>query len=251
MGRTIDLDTWARREHFLLFRDFEKPHFSITATVDVSACYAASRGEGGSFTLAMLFAAMQAANAVEAFRLRIRGDEVWRHDAIGIGCTVARPDRTFGFSYFAHDTDFARFAAEGKMEMERARTSTTLADEREHDDATLHATVLPWIRFTSFTNAMRGRTPSPSSPSASGTRRGAGGTCRCAWRCTTRWWMGSTWGNSSGICRFSSTALPCPADESGPARADGVGRSPDRRYFERIPNALPPPPSPTAPTSRP
>ena len=48
VGRTIDLETWRRREHFLLFRDYEKPHFSITAAVDVSACYAASRGEGTS-----------------------------------------------------------------------------------------------------------------------------------------------------------------------------------------------------------
>lgn len=156
MGRSIDLDEWRRREHFLLFRDYDRPHFGITAAVDVSACYAASRGgEGASFTLAMLFAGMGAANAVEAFRLRLREDRVWCHDAVGIGCTVLRPDHTFGFSYFAHDTSFARFAAEGKREMERARTSTTLSDEREADDATLHATVLPWIRFTSFTNAMR------------------------------------------------------------------------------------------------
>lgn len=155
MGRTIDLETWRRREHFLLFREYERPHFSTTAAVDVSACYAASRGEGTSFTLAMLFAAMQAANAVEAFRLRLREDGIWCHDAVGIGCTVLRPDRTFGFAYFAHDTSFARFAAEGKGEMERARAGTTLSDEREADDATLHATVLPWIRFTSFTNAMR------------------------------------------------------------------------------------------------
>lgn len=156
MSRTIDLDTWRRREHFLLFRDYDRPHFSITAAVDVSACYEASRGgEGTSFTLAMLFAAMTAANAVEAFRLRLREDRAWCHDAVGIGCTVARPDRTFGFSYFTHETSFARFAADGEREMERARTGATLGDEREADDATLHATVLPWIRFTSFTNAMR------------------------------------------------------------------------------------------------
>jgi chloramphenicol O-acetyltransferase type A len=156
VGRYIDLDEWRRREHFLLFRGYDRPHFSTTAAVDVSACYAASRGgEGTSFTLAMLFAAMRAANSVEAFRLRLREDRVWCHDAVGIGCTVLRPDRTFGFAYFAHDTSFARFAAEGKREMERARTATTLADEREADDATLHATVLPWVRFTSFTNAMR------------------------------------------------------------------------------------------------
>lgn len=156
MGRTIDLETWRRREHFLLFRDYDRPHFSITAAVDVSAAYTASRGgEGVSFTLAMLFAAMQAANAVEAFRLRLREDGVWCHDAIGIGCTVARPDRTFGFAYFAPEASFARFATEGKNEMERARAGTTLGDEREDDDATLHATVLPWVRFTAFTNAMR------------------------------------------------------------------------------------------------
>lgn len=156
MGKTIDLEEWNRRQHFLLFRDYDRPHFSTTAAVDVSACYAASRGaEGTSFTLAVLFNAMSAANAVEAFRLRLRGDRVWCHDAVGIGCTVLRPDRTFGFSYFAHETSFARFAAEGRREMERARTATTLDDEREADDATLHATVLPWIRFTSFTNAMR------------------------------------------------------------------------------------------------
>jgi chloramphenicol O-acetyltransferase type A len=154
--RTIDLEGWTRREHFLLFRGYDRPHFSTTAAVDVSACYAVSRGdEGMSFTLAMLFAAMQAANAVQAFRLRLRGDGVWCHDAVGIGCTVLRPDRTFGFAYFAHETSFARFAAEGKREMERARATTTLGDEREADDATIHATVLPWIRFTSFTNAMR------------------------------------------------------------------------------------------------
>lgn len=156
MGRYIDLNGWRRREHFLLFRDYDRPHFSITAAVDVSAVYAASRGgEGASFTLAMLFAAMRAANEVEAFRLRLREAGVWCHDAVGIGCTVLRPDRTFGFAYFAHETSFARFAAEGKREMERARLSTTLGDEREADDATLHATVLPWVRFTSFTNAMR------------------------------------------------------------------------------------------------
>lgn len=155
MGRTIDLETWRRREHFRLFRGYDRPHFSVTAAVDVSACYAASRGQGPSFTLRMLFAAMQAGNAVEAFRLRLRDEGVWCHDAVGIGCTVPRPDRTFGFAYFAHDASFERFGAQGEREMERARAAATLSDEREADDATLHATVLPWVRFTSFTNALR------------------------------------------------------------------------------------------------
>ncbi|HEU0016048.1 MAG TPA: CatA-like O-acetyltransferase [Longimicrobium sp.] len=156
MASYIDLESWTRREHFRLFRAYERPHFSVTVPVDVSALYASSRGEeGASFTLGVLFAAMQAANEVEAFRLRLRGEGVWCHDAVGIGCTVLRPDRTFGFAYFPHEASFTRFAADGRREMERARAATTLMDEREADDATLHATVLPWVRFTSFTNAMR------------------------------------------------------------------------------------------------
>lgn len=154
MGRYVDLDTWKRREHFFLFRGYDRPHFSTTAAIDATACYAGSRGGEGRFTFAMLFAAMHAANEVEAFRLRLREDRVWCHDTLGIGCTVLRPDRTFGFAYFAHEPSFSRFAAAGRREMERARAGTTLSDEREADDATLHATVLPWVRFTSFANAM-------------------------------------------------------------------------------------------------
>jgi chloramphenicol O-acetyltransferase type A len=157
VGHYIDLDGWARREHFHLFRGYDRPHFSVSTDVDVTALYEASRGpEGPSFFLATLFAGMHAASATEAFRLRMRGDRVWCHDAVSIGCTVLRADRTFGFGYFPHDPSFPRFAADGRAELERARAGTALLDDaREEDDAYLHSTVLPWIRFTSFTNALR------------------------------------------------------------------------------------------------
>lgn len=156
VGHYIDLDRWSRRSHFLLFRGYDRPHFSVTAEVDVSALYAASRQpRGPSFILGVLFAALHAANAIEAFRLRIREDRVWSHAAVGIGCTVLRPDRTFGFAYFPHERSFARFAAQGRIEIERSRADPGLLDARAHDDSWIHGTVLPWIRFTSFTNAHR------------------------------------------------------------------------------------------------
>ena len=156
MGHYIDLDRWSRRSHFLLFRDYDRPHFSITADVDVSRLYAASREpDGPSFVLGVLFAAQHAANSIEAFRLRLRGDRVWCHDAVGIGCTVARPDRSFGFGYFPWEESFARFAEQGRAEIESAKSHTVLLDERATDDSWLHSTFLPWIRFTSFANANR------------------------------------------------------------------------------------------------
>jgi chloramphenicol O-acetyltransferase type A len=154
MGNYIDLDGWPRRSHYLLFRDFDRPHFSITADVEVSRLYAASREPGGpSYVLAVLFAAMHAANAIEAFRLRIRDDRVWRHARVGIGSTVLRPDRSFGFGYFPWESTFATFAARGRAELDRARAGTDLMDEQAYDDSWIHTTTLPWIRFTSFANA--------------------------------------------------------------------------------------------------
>jgi len=68
---------------------------------------------------------------------------------------VARPNRTFGFGYFDWEPSFARFEAAGRVELDRARDDTTVIDPRRRNDAWIHSTFLPWIRFTSFANAHR------------------------------------------------------------------------------------------------
>jgi chloramphenicol O-acetyltransferase type A len=156
VGEYIDLETWSRRDLHALFMEYDRPHFSITAEVDVSRHYHASRAaDGPSFVLGVLFAAQHAANSVEALRLRIREQGVYRHHRVGIGCTVARPDRTFGFGYFEWEPSFARFQSAGRAELDRARGDTTVIDPRRRNDAWIHSTFLPWIRFTSFANAHR------------------------------------------------------------------------------------------------
>jgi chloramphenicol O-acetyltransferase len=41
---------------------------------------------------------MPAADVIEGFRLRLREHRVWCIDAVGIGYTLLRADRTFGFT---------------------------------------------------------------------------------------------------------------------------------------------------------
>ena len=85
----IDLKTWKRRDHYLLFRKYERPFFSVTVDVDVtrSGTRAASRARP-SFFLTSLFLMLNAVNAVEAFRLRLRPRGVWRHDRVAVGPTI-------------------------------------------------------------------------------------------------------------------------------------------------------------------
>src|SRR5687768_15030862 len=98
MSAFVDLDTWKRRHHYLWFRKYEHPFFSVTVNIDVTTAWKTSRKRGApSFFLTSLFLMLKAANDVEAFRLRLRPRGVWRHDRVAVGPTIMRADETFGF----------------------------------------------------------------------------------------------------------------------------------------------------------
>lgn len=162
MGAYLDLDQWKRRAHFAFYRRFAQPHFSVTSEVDVTHLHAACAVPlGPSFFLATLFLSLQAANALEAFRLRLRGKRVWCHDVVDAGSTILLPDDTFTFARFRAATVFADFQAAGQQEIAR-RTATPELLADAGGDELIHYSVLPWIRFTSFTNALA--SPAESSP---------------------------------------------------------------------------------------
>lgn len=154
--REIDLDRWPRRRHYELFRRYERPHWNVTAEVDVTAL-AAACGEPArrSFFLASLHLALRAVNEVEALRLRIRGDRVVDAGTVHGGSTLLLPDETFDFVYFEFFPRFERFAAAGRQVLERARRSPAAVAPRSDRDDLVHFSVLPWIRFSSFAHARR------------------------------------------------------------------------------------------------
>ena len=67
--RYLDLETWNRREHFEMFKGYDKPFFNLCAPVDVTAVRQLSRRpEGPSFFLATFYLSLNAAKEVESFR---------------------------------------------------------------------------------------------------------------------------------------------------------------------------------------
>jgi len=156
MGHDIDLLTWKRREHFELYRGFANPFFSVTAEVDAGPTRELCAEAGGpSFFLATVFLALRACNDIEAFRTRVRGNGAWVHDQVSITPTVLRADDTFGFVRFDPAPDFKTFAAAGKTAIEEAKKLKPLVVEHPDDDLIYHSTI-PWVRFSSFTNALNG-----------------------------------------------------------------------------------------------
>ena len=158
MGGPIDVRKWKRRDHYLWFRKYEQPFFSITADVDVTAGWNASRRRAApSFFLTSLFLMLNAANAVEAFRLRLRPRGVWRHDRVAVGPAIMRPDETFGFVRLEPAGTLRQFASRGRAVIAAAEGQSGLVSNSLAGDDIIFHSVLPWLRFTSATNALPGK----------------------------------------------------------------------------------------------
>ena len=158
MSGLIDLRNWKRRDHYLWFRKYERPFFSATVDVDVTDVWNRSRkARAPSFFLSSVFLMLKAANDVEAFRLRLRTRGVWRHDRVAVGPTIMRPDDTFGFVRFEPATSLNQFAERGQAAIAHAMARKRLGPAKKVTDDIVFHSVLPWLRFTSFTNALPGR----------------------------------------------------------------------------------------------
>lgn len=161
MGDWVDVRTWKRRVHYRLFRRYDQPFFSVTAEVDVTRPWNRCRRPGApSFFLTSLFQMLRAVNDIEAFRLRLRARGVWRHDRVGVGPTIRRRDETFGFARLEPVENFEQFVNAGNKAIATAMNGGKLASTRSTDDVVYHS-VLPWLRFTGYTNALPGHDSIP------------------------------------------------------------------------------------------
>lgn len=154
MYSTIDLSSWPRRATFEFFKNYDDPFFNITAPVDVTVLLQHCKSNGKSFFLQSLYMLMQAANAVEAFRLRLLDGQLVRYDCLHIGSTVLMPDKTFRFGYFDYTDDLAVFEQEGQKRIAELQAAAQLNPRDEALDL-LHVSVIPWVAFTSFKHARR------------------------------------------------------------------------------------------------
>lgn len=151
--RTINMQTWPRRQHFELFSTFDHPHFGMNVNVDLTTFYPAAKQQGYSFTVAFTYLLSRAANAVPEFRQRIRGEKVVEHEIVHPSITVLMGEDLFGFCTLEYVEDFGAFAASASERIAHAKENLTLEDEPGQDDL-LFITGLPWVSFTSFQHAI-------------------------------------------------------------------------------------------------
>lgn len=153
MPTYLDLATWPRREVFEFYRCFDKPYFNICTRLDVTNLLSELRNHPGvSVALTYHYFALKAANEIEQFRYRLRGDKVLVHELINGGTTLMLPNETFTLVYFDYAATFAEFIGPAQRAVEETKKEGAFRPRHE-DDARIHCTTLPWIAFTSFSHA--------------------------------------------------------------------------------------------------
>ena len=157
MAKYLDIESWARRDVFKFFRNFDKPYFNVCVRLDVTNLLSALRRRAQqtskpNVSLAFHYFALRVANEIEPFRYRLREDKVLVHPIIHGGTTVLLPNGSFAFAYFDYHENFARFIDEARCAVDQAREDGVFLPRREHD-ARIHFTTLPWLAFTSFSHA--------------------------------------------------------------------------------------------------
>lgn len=149
----IDLDTWARREHFEHYRRAVPCSYALTTEVDVTALVPALREASRRTYVAQIWALATIVNRHDEFRMRVDEEgrpAVWRR--CDPAFTILNPDReTFVCASTPYDEDFGRFHDAASEVLDRHRDSTGLFPDGPPEPHCFDVSSIPWTSFTGFT----------------------------------------------------------------------------------------------------
>ena len=152
--REIDIESWARREHYRFFMGMDYPQYNLCFDVDVSKLVPFCRERGLSFYYALLFYSTQAANAVEAFRYRARGDKVVLHDGLHPSFTdMSKGDDLFRIVTVEMPETLDAFVERAAVRSREQVNPFDMTGFEGRDDL-IYYTSIPWLSFTQLTHTI-------------------------------------------------------------------------------------------------
>ena len=152
--KTINLDGWPRRDHYLFFKNFEYPYFSICADMDITRFLPMVKENEISFTAAIMYLVARVANGIPEFRQRVRDGDPVEHEVVHPSATVLGKDDLFTFCTVIYEKDFLSFTKKAQEEIVKVKVVPSLK-EKIQDDGMLFMTSIPWVSFTGFMHPVK------------------------------------------------------------------------------------------------
>ena len=145
--KTLDINTWSRKQHYNHFNALADPYFAVTIPFNVTKAYRFSKENNVSFFAKYLHDCMKALNSIENFKYRIENDEVVVHDVIHASATLMRSDNTFGFSFIHYHDDLNVFINNINEEKKRIEKTGELYPPQNTIDC-IYCSAMPWVNFS-------------------------------------------------------------------------------------------------------
>lgn len=152
MYKKLNLENWSRFEQYKFFKKYDNPFFNICSSIDVTELLKQVKRKQLSFSTCLLFASIDTANKVESFKYRLKDDGVVVYDSIYAGSTILNDDKSFSFSYFDYNANFKTFYKNARNHIKDHKSGKIAFDGRNNDLDIIHYSIIPWIKFTSFSH---------------------------------------------------------------------------------------------------
>lgn len=148
----IAFGDWKRYPIYSFFKETDFPFYHITFPIDVTALKMYTKKNGLSFYLSMIYFVMKSINQIEAFRYRIRNDELWLLEQIYPSFTFLKPgEEHFQIAVSKMKDGLAEFCIYATDLMERQKAFIELDDSILPDEF-VYLSSLPWLEVTSVSN---------------------------------------------------------------------------------------------------
>lgn len=151
----IDPAQWKRKPLCDFFGELDFPFFGVTFRVDMTTFYTRAKAAGLPIYYATIYSSMRAANQVEPFLYKIRGDKIVRHPFLSPSFTAPADDglfRVVNVEWLPNESA-ADFCARAK-EADKVQTNLLPSPEDEARDDFVYISCLPWLDFTMITQEM-------------------------------------------------------------------------------------------------
>ena len=152
--RIIDMNSYARKEHFNYFRSLSFPYVGLTVNVDVTDLLDLCRKQEYSFYLMFMHAAALAADEVPEFRQRIHGDSIVEYDECPTSHTEALENGAYCYCTLHHRMELSDYLIQAQQKRKECLNNGITEDEDV--ESMYFISCLPWLHYTSLIQPVAG-----------------------------------------------------------------------------------------------
>lgn len=147
----FNIDTWARKEHFHVFKNYAQNAFSMTVEIDITEFLAFVKMNNYKFYPAMIHQVATIFNRYPEFRMAMKEDDLIVYDQVNPSYTIAHPEQeSFSSIWSEYKNDMAEFLLEYEQDTEKYGDNLSYFPKEHTPDNIFYISALPWVSFMSF-----------------------------------------------------------------------------------------------------